>query len=70
MIRPLTLTPRPDGELVAPGRWSPLIHASQTARARHDLRFALSASYLAGDQSVTAYDLATPLARARARASG
>lgn len=28
MIRPLTLTPWLDGELVAPSRWSPLIHAS------------------------------------------
>lgn len=37
MIRPLTLTPWLDGELVAPGRWSPLIHASQVA---HGMIFA------------------------------
>lgn len=39
MIRPLTLTPWLDGELVAPGRWSPLIHASQVA---HGMIFASS----------------------------
>lgn len=37
MIRPLTLTPWLDGELVALGRWSPLIHASQVA---HGMIFA------------------------------
>lgn len=35
MIRPLTLTPRLDGrELVASGRWSPLIHASLAEPSR------------------------------------
>lgn len=37
MIRPLTLTPWLDGMPVAPGRWSPLIHASQVA---HGMIFA------------------------------
>ena len=45
MIRPLTLTPRLGRELVAPGRWSPLIHESRTALLHH-LAFLLSFSYL------------------------
>lgn len=40
MIRPLTLTPRPDGRgLVASARWSPLIHACRAEPSSPDHLF-------------------------------